>query len=299
MSKVSVAFYEILCYNRQAEKFHEDKKMKKFEGILLCTDLDGTLLKDDKSISKENLDAIAYFMSEGGYFTFITGRMPYFVQHIYDALNPNAPFGCINGGGIYDHKAGKYLWTRELSAECFDLIDTVYENVSDIGIQVNTFDRIYFSSENYTMKLFRKATGVPNLVKPYREVTEPIGKIVFGDEADEKIKRVEKLLLEHEKSYKFDFIRSEHSLYEILPKGNGKGDVMLRIADILGIKHEKTVALGDYNNDVSMLKAAGVGIAVSNASEDAKAAADIITVSNEEHAVAKTIYDIESGALKI
>ena len=272
--------------------------MKKFEGILLCTDLDGTLLKDDKSISEENLEAIGYFMAEGGYFTFITGRMPYFVKNIYDLLDPNAPFGCTNGGGIYDHKRGEYLWTRELSTECFDLIDVIDREVEDIGIQVNTFERIYFSKENYTMKLFREATGVPNLVKPYREVTEPIGKIVFGDQSNEKILRVAKLLFDHEKSYKFDFIRSEHALYEILPKGNSKGDVMLRIADILGIKHEKTVAMGDYNNDVSMLKMAGVGVAVSNASEEAKAAADLITVSNEEHAVAKVISDIETGVIK-
>lgn len=273
--------------------------MKKFEGILLCTDLDGTLLRDDKSISYENLEAISYFMAEGGYFTFITGRMPYFVKHIYDLLDPNAPFGCINGGGIFDHKRGEYLWTRELSPECFDLIDVIDREVEDIGIQVNTFERIYFSKENYTMELFREATGVPNLVKPYRDVKEPIGKIVFGDQSNEKILRVAKLLFDQEKSYKFDFIRSEHALYEILPKGNSKGDVMLRIADILGINHKKTVAMGDYNNDVSMLKMAGVGVAVSNASEEAKAAADLITVSNEEHAVAKVISDIESGVIKL
>ena len=159
--------------------------MKKFEGILLCTDLDGTLLRQDKSISRENLDAINYFMSEGGYFTFITGRMPYTSTSIYQALNQNAPFGCINGGGIYDHRLSKYLWTRELSKECFELIDTVVENIENIGIQVNSFDRIHFAGENEAMQRFRKATGAPNIVTPYREVTEPIGKIVFGDTCNE------------------------------------------------------------------------------------------------------------------
>lgn len=273
--------------------------MKKFEGILLCTDLDGTLLRDDKSISEENLEAIKYFMAEGGRFTFITGRMPYFVQHIYNALEPNSPFGCINGGGIFDRIKCEYVWTRELSAECFELIDDVMEKVAGIGLQVNTFERIYFSAENDTMKHFRKATGVPNLVKPYREVTEPIGKIVFGDNENDKILEIEKVLHSHPKAYKFDFIRSEHALYEILPKGNSKGDVMLRIAEILGIDRRRTVATGDYNNDVSMLRDAGVGVAVSNASPEAKAAADYITVSNEEHAIAKIIKDIENGAIKI
>ncbi|MBO5315082.1 MAG: Cof-type HAD-IIB family hydrolase [Clostridia bacterium] len=272
--------------------------MKKFEGILLCTDLDGTLLRNDKSISKENLKAIRYFMAEGGKFTFITGRMPYFVQHIYDTLNPNAPFGCINGGGIYDHRLDKYVWTRELSPECFELIDSVVENVKGIGLQVNTFDKIYFSMENDAMAYFREVTGVPNLVKPYREVKEPIGKIVFGDNRNEIILEIEKTLLSHPKAWKFDFIRSEHALYEILPKGNSKGDVMMRIADLLGIDRRRTVAAGDYNNDVSMLRDAGVGVAVSNASPAAKAAADCITVSNEEHAIAKIIKDIEEGKIR-
>ena len=57
--------------------------MGKFDNILICTDLDGTLFRNDKSISQRNVDAIEYFKSEGGYFTFITGRMPYYVD---DAL---------------------------------------------------------------------------------------------------------------------------------------------------------------------------------------------------------------------
>ena len=50
--------------------------MGKFDGILICTDLDGTLYRNDKTVSKENREAIEYFKNEGGYFTFITGRMP-------------------------------------------------------------------------------------------------------------------------------------------------------------------------------------------------------------------------------
>ena len=56
-----------------------------------------------------------------------------------------------------------------------------------------------------------------------------------------------------------------------------------------------TVAVGDYSNDVSMLLAAGVGVAVANATPDAKAAADVVTVSNEDHAIARVIRDIEEG----
>ena len=71
--------------------------MGKFDGILICTDLDGTLYRNDKTISKENKEAIEYFKREGGWFTFITGRMPYYSQQAYNAAKPNVPFGCING----------------------------------------------------------------------------------------------------------------------------------------------------------------------------------------------------------
>ena len=73
--------------------------MKKFEGILFCTDLDGTLLRSDKTLSKRNLEAIEYFKSEGGLFTFVTGRMPCTALNLYNTVKPNAPIGCINGGG--------------------------------------------------------------------------------------------------------------------------------------------------------------------------------------------------------
>ena len=72
-----------------------------------------------------------------------------------------------------------------------------------------------------------------------------------------------------------------------------------KMCEHLGISMERTVAVGDYNNDVGMLRAAKCGIAVANATDEAKAAADHITVSNEEHAIAKIIRDIENGAIFI
>jgi len=78
-----------------------------------------------------------------------------------------------------------------------------------------------------------------------------------------------------------------------------KGTALLRMADLLGIRPDRTIAVGDYNNDVSMLKTAGAGFAVANAVEEAKAAADYITVSNNENAIAVIIDSLASGALAV
>lgn len=272
--------------------------MGKFDGILICTDLDGTLLRRNKTISEENLRAIDYFKSEGGRFTFITGRMPYFVSSIYETVEPNAPFGCINGGGLYDHREQKYLWAETLSRDALELVEYADRNIEGLGIQVNTLGVLYFCRENEAMVNFRRATGMPNITKDYRDVEEPIGKIVFGDRDTSKLERLAKLLNGHPRAAEFDFIRSEATLYEILPKGISKGTALKKLCEVLGIPLSQSIAIGDYNNDIGMLRAAGIGVAVANASEDAKAAADYVTVSNEEHAIARVIADLDSGALR-
>jgi len=271
--------------------------VKKFDGILICTDLDGTLLNSDRKVSEENRRAIAEFQREGGLFTFITGRMPFFVGHIWDAVRPNAPIGCVNGAGLYDYAAQKYIWTAQMPAGVEKLIRSAEEKFPSIGIQVNTYDKTYFCRENPVMVHFRKSTGLPNLVRGYTEVEEPIAKIVFGCETEEEIRGLEALLRAHPNAGAFDFVRSEQTLFEILPPGISKGTSIHRLCECLGLDIARTVALGDYNNDIPMFRAAKLGIAVANACPDALAAADSVTVSNDEHAIARVIGDLASGKL--
>ncbi len=273
--------------------------MKKFDGILLCTDLDGTLLREDKSVSKENLEAITYFQREGGLFTFVTGRMPFCVEDILQQVQPNCPFGCINGGGIFDHRKGCYEWNVTMPGEALDMVEHAEKALPEIGFQVNTFDKIYFCKENTAMEDFRAITGMPNITCHYRDIKEPLAKVVFGDRNEANINRLQELLAAHPLAGQFDFIRSEKRLYEILPKGISKGTVLLKLAEILYIDRSKTIAVGDYNNDIAMLQAAGAGFAVANARPEVKKAADYITVSNEEHAIARIIRDLEAGSFTL
>ena len=273
--------------------------MGKFDGILICTDLDGTLYKNDKTVSPENREAIEYFKREGGAFTFITGRLPYYSVDAYNAARPNVPFGCGNGGGVYDGAVGKYVWKCIISREVLDLVECIDRSFPTVGIQVCTFDRTYFAKECSIMPHFRARTGLPNLVMNYREVEEPIAKILFVTDSEEDMTGVEKTLRVHPLGYKFDFIRSERTLFEILPKGVDKGLLLSKIVEYLRLDMKKTIAVGDYYNDVPMLRAARVGIAVSNACPVARDAADFITVSNEENAIAAVIRDLESGRLGI
>ena len=147
------------------------------------------------------------------------------------------------------------------------------------------------------MQWFRDITGMPNLVRRFDEISGPIAKIVFGDMRSECIDHLEQLLRAHPRANEFEMVRSDLILFDIMPKGINKGTAIGHLERVLGIKRENIIAVGDYNNDVGMIKAAGVGIAVANASAAAKEAADLITVSNDEHAIAKIIYGIENGEI--
>ena len=266
--------------------------MGKFSGILFCTDLDGTLLRNDKSISAENLRAIEYFKSEGGMFTFITGRLPDAAVDIYEEVNPNVPFGCINGGGVYDHRKKEFAWITTLPDEALDLVEYVDHRLENLGIQLHTPQGIYFYNENPEMISFRENTTAASFSCHYREVKEPIAKVVFADN-EVQLMKLRELLHNHPKADSYDFIRSEHTLYEILPKGVTKATALLKLIDILHVDIKNTVTVGDYDNDVAMIRCAGRGYAVANASEAAKHVASRITVSNQEHAIAKIIEDLE------
>lgn len=269
--------------------------MGRFDGILICTDLDGTLYKNDKTVSRENREAIDYFKREGGYFTFITGRMPYYAQDAYNAVQPNVPFGCVNGGGLYDGEENRYVWKQEISKDVRELVRCIDEELPQVGIQVCCFDKTYFSKENDVMENFRRSTHVPNNIRHYQDIDEPVGKILFGSSKEEEIFAIEKILKAHPLADSFSFVRSEKTLFEILPKGVDKGLPLGKLVKHMNIDERKTFAIGDYDNDIGMLKTAAFGIAVANASKAALDAADHITVSNEENAIAQVIRDIENG----
>ena len=273
--------------------------MKKFEGMLFCTDLDGTLYRDDRTVSQENLDAIEYFKAEGGLFTFITGRPPKTAEEMCNTVKPNAPFGCLNGGGIYDFQERKFLWKTYLPEAGFDLVKEVDRKLPRVRIHVHTEQGIIFKRDPSKRVHFLATDGPIEPDEGIVYIQEPVFKVVFAHEDPQLRASLMQLLHSHPKAQEFSFIRSEETFYEILPKGSNKGTLLGKMAQLLRIDPKKVIAVGDYNNDVSMLQAAGLGIAVANAVDEVKAVADYITVSNNEHAIANIISKLDQGLLAI
>lgn len=269
--------------------------MKKFENILFCTDLDGTLLSSDKTISKQNLDAIEYFKSERGKFTFITGRDPLMSRYTCDVIKPNAPFGCFNGSAIYDNSADKYLWSAFLENDFIELVEYVDKVLPDIAFMLFTKENVLFCKDNSASEYFKKTRNLSNTICDFHNVKEPVLKIVFAHENEERLLKLKEMLKNHPKSVDFEFNRSEYIFYEMLAKGINKGAALKQLAKLLNISMSKTIAVGDYNNDISMIKSAKLGFSTANAREEVKAVSDIVTVSNDENAIAAIIDGLDSG----
>ena len=274
-------------------------KTQKFQGILFCTDLDGTLIGSDGTISKENREAIRYFQSEGGIFTFITGRPPLTAHALCENILPNAPIGCLNGGGIYDFREERMLYAAYLDDGVDEMLDAVEREMPDVGILVNAPEGVFFSHPSESSDAFCKRRALAMANRSREEIARPFYKIVFLHCDGARIEALAELLHSHPLTDRYSYIRSEYELYEILPKGSCKGEGLRRLAAHLGIPMERTIAIGDYNNDVSMIRAAHLGVAVANAVPEAKAAADLVTVSNDESAIAAVISALDRGEIAL
>ena len=189
-----------------------------FEGILICTDLDGTLLNSTHRVSEENLKAIRHFEQEGGKFTFVTGRPPVCVTEIYETVRPNAPFGCFNGGGIYDVAKKEYIWKQPLEREALQMVEYVDKNLPGMSIQICGFEDSYFCKMNEAMIRHRDTAGFKDIRCHYYDVEETIAKVLFAHEEEKELFKLRDMLNSHPLAEKFDFIRSDPEYYEILPK---------------------------------------------------------------------------------
>ena len=265
--------------------------MNKFEGILLATDLDGTLLRDDKTVSEENRLAIEYFKENGGRFTFITGRTPVGVAPLYKSVIPNAPIGCMNGAGIYDREQDKLIWYITIPDSVKEIAEYVDREFPDVGIEFITVDRHLFCKKNAFTDKHARDESLPNVEGDYRTITEPIIKVLFAA-SSETLDKMSKIILEHPLIGNFAPIRSDAIYFELIPLGISKATIIKKLPELMGGEIVKTIAVGDNDNDAKMLQTADIGYAVANASDAAKKAAKIVTVSNEEHAIANIIYSL-------
>lgn len=266
--------------------------MGKFDGVLLCSDMDGTMLNSNRCISKRNQDAVSYFKSEGGIFSIITGRTIDGTMPFVDILKPNAPIGCLNGGIMYDAENDRIIYKGYADKSLTDIAKYVYENYPYVGIEICKDRSIKCARDNEYIKIHRKMAGHKYVSTEIEDVGSDTIKVLFAL-APEEMDEFKNMLVKISDLSKFSVEKSYYCFVEILSKKVNKGNQLLKLRNSLKDKVQITVAIGDNDNDASMIFCADIGYAVGNATKKAKECADIVTVSCDDDAIYRVIERLE------
>lgn len=259
---------------------------------LLALDLDGTLTNSNKEITPFTRKVLEEVQQQGIRIALASGRPLEGISPIAEQLHLAQYSGYImafNGGLIVDCKAGKHLYENYLNPSLYPLL---YEKCHKGDFAILTYLNGHIASEDINNKYvkhnaIRNRMPLLQLSNLLQEILHPEPKWIVAGEP-EKLIRLEKelqTLFQDELS----IYRSEPYYLEILPPGIDKKNGIKLIADSLSIQVENIIACGDGYNDISMIGYAGLGIAMANANTEVKAAADYITLSNDEDGVAHAV----------
>ncbi|MCD8848796.1 Cof-type HAD-IIB family hydrolase [Staphylococcus arlettae] len=280
---------------------------------LIATDMDGTLLNAAHEISEENINAIHYAQSLGITVVIATGRAFYEASTPVAQTDLKVPYICLNGAEVRD-ESFNISSTSNLNRELIDRI-TGELNSEDIYYQIYTNIGIYTENPERDLEIYidiaeragqqadvekikagiqkRIDNGTLKVVENYDKIKETPGEIVMKilafDSDLEKIDRVSAKLAE---SGSLAVSSSSRGNIEITHADAQKGIALATIAEKLHIDMDSVMAIGDNLNDISMLERVGYPVAMSNGTEEVKAASKYITETNENSGVGKAIMKL-------
>ena len=273
--------------------------MGKFDGVLLASDFDNTLLYTEEALRtggpvpplpERNREALTYFMDQGGRFAIATGRaLAAFLRHAED-VPMNAPGVVCNGAAIYDFEKGEYVEAAMLDAAARQRGQEALDRFPGVAVEAYHIDNVIHVvrpnevSRQHEYMTKATLTEAPSLL----EVPLPLGKLLF--EADhEKLEQVLAFLVAKGWAEDYELIFSVSHLLEMTIKGANKGGMVRRLAARLGISMDRVYCVGDEANDLSMLQAAAQGFAPANASAAVRESGAVIVGPASDGAIADVV----------
>lgn len=248
--------------------------MGKFNGVLLTSDFDNTLVYTEEAMRSgapvpplpaKNRAALEYFMAEGGHFAVATGRaLAAFIKYA-DQVPMNTPGVVCNGAALYDFARGEYLETAMLDGCVRQRAQAVLDRFPAVAVEAYHIDNVIHAVHpNEITRHHEHLTkvGVTEAAS-LLEVPLPLGKLLF-EASHETLEAVRAYLSEQGWAEDYELIFSGESLLEMTAKGANKGGMVRRLAARLGISMEHVYCAGDEANDLSMLTAAAEGFAPAN-----------------------------------
>ncbi|MFS1511068.1 HAD family hydrolase [Chengkuizengella sp. SCS-71B] len=258
-----------------------------YKNILLVTDMDGTLLNSDNKVSMNNKRALEHFVYEGGLFTVATGRMERSVIPYLDDLPINVPGVLYNGGALYDFQNQKILWNQGLPEDFSLLLEEIIQAFPGIGVEIYMNQNVYFITHNEHTDSHRIKEKLKKNTHSLEQLQGSWQKVMLVWEAS-LLDQVESFLEQNSRG--IDWVRSEPQFLEVLAKNVNKGNGLIKLKKHLDLLNVSTVAFGDHLNDITLLTASDLGIAVDNGHDQLKSIACYSGKHHDEDALAAIIY---------
>lgn len=254
---------------------------------IFFTDMDETLLTSDKHISPKTLETLHTWISNGNILVFSSGRPLASVRDVimeYDFdLNSVYAIG-FNGSMTMHMGTGEVVIEKTLS---LDLVRKIHALCKEHNIYVQSYDTENILSPNIgpEIQLYTRTVKLPVIELPNfpEGITAPPGKMLCIDAEDcGKLDSFQKILT---KAFPDEItaLKSHSYLLEIFNSQAGKGTAVRELCEYLDIPIKNSIAAGDQENDISMIQAAGLGIAMCNGKETVQAAADVVTKLDNNH----------------
>lgn len=254
---------------------------------LFVSDVDGTLVRHDKNLSPATVAAFARLRAAGVEATLISARPPSGMLRLARELDIQGPLGAFNGGTIL--RADGVIERAERLTPW--VVQTVLERLEAAGVDIWLFahDRWYARTlDNIRVPRERLAADVDATIVATFDGIDQADKIVGISEDFASLERLEAEVLPlvgHEATV----ARSQPYFLDVTALAANKGDGIAAIAEAAGVPLAQACAIGDMPNDLPMFAQAGLSIAMGQAPEAVRAAADFVTSSNEEDGVAAAI----------
>lgn len=259
---------------------------------LIATDIDGTILKHNYEFNQEVKDCISKLTEYGIKIVLVTGRMHSATRHIVKELSLETPVVSYQGG-LIKHK-DETLYEKNLHSKCVKEI-TKWAKKNNIHVNLYLNDELYVEKDNTTIQRYIRQGISDFIVKSFDEVKlEKINKMVLIDFEDENKVTMWKDYLAT-KYPNLHIVQSTPYFCEVCHPEATKAHAVNFLREYWGLEKEEVMTIGDQNNDIELLKAGGIKVAMGNATDELKAIADYVTdtVNNNGFvkAVEKFIYD--------
>lgn len=260
--------------------------------ILVVTDMDNTLLTAQNGIPPCNLETIKLFISLGGNFTVATGRTIESVRRYLPQLPLSAPAITYGGAVLYDFANERRIQSKTINKQsALSAIKAVADNFYNVGIEIMAENgHIYVIAANeYTYKhtLHEKLEYI--MCEP-ESIKCQWNKVLFA--TSNKQQHEISVFLNAKRYEGVYFIATHKNYFEIMTCNASKGIALHELCSFLNIPVENSIAIGDYFNDLELMKSAGYSVAVKNAPKEVQQAANEITASCTEGGVGQFIYNL-------